>query len=672
MKRTTQCILVIAIHLFFFAQTGVANPQPAVDKTLSPYFFVQQDDSSIDHFPLQETNVDVHINGVIADVIITQKYKNQGTRPIHGQYIFPASTRAAVHGMKMQIGEHIITARIQEKKQARQTFAKAKQEGKSASLLEQQRPNVFSMNVANIMPGDVITIELKYTELLVPNDKIYEFIYPTVVGPRYSNTPESKAQASEKWVKNPYLSEGTESLHRFHIDINITTPIPLQELLSPSHSIDTQWHNTASAEITLKPTSQANDNRDFILRYRLAGKEIQSGLMLYQGADENFFLLMMEPPGRINPADIPAREYIFVVDVSGSMHGFPLNTAKHLLRTLISSLKPTDMFNVVLFAGGSSTLADSSVAATQENIHRAIDLIERQRGGGGTKLLSALEKAVSLPGVEQLSRSVLIISDGYISCEKEAFQLINDNLNRTNFFAFGIGSSVNRYLMEGIAKAGQGEVFIATSKSEAQTSAAKFIEYVRSPILTDIDISFDKFKVYDVEPLAVPDMFAERPLVLLGKWRGEKQGAVKVKGISGTNKYQNSFDISTTEPLASNSALPYLWARKRIARLSDYNHELDNDEKKAQVISLGRTYNLLTAHTSFVAVHDVVRNSNGKANNVKQPLPLPKGVTNLAVGRTVPEPGLAILLSLTVLFLVLLRKRNGGKQLTGLQSSHHS
>ncbi len=622
------------------------------DRTLSPYFFIENGDPSLDRFPLEETEVEVNISGVIADVTIKQIYSNNGTRPINARYIFPASTRAAVHGMTMIIGEQVITAKIKGRETAQKEFAKAKKEGKSASLLKQQRPNVFSMNVANIMPGDIINIELHYTELLVPTDGTYEFVYPTVVGPRYSNQSEAEAKEADQWIKSPYIPEGSKPQTKFDIGVEISTGIPLQEIACTTHITDILWETESVAYITLSDPNTFSGNRDYILKFRLAGKEIQSGLMLYEGKEENFFLLMVQPPERIRPKDIPSREYIFVVDVSGSMHGFPLNTSKELLRDLIGNLKETDKFNVILFAGCSNLMSPSSVPATEENIDMAIRVIDKQIGGGGTELLAALQRAFSLPHDDSLSRTILIVTDGYIEADRDVFEEVQNNLQRANLFTFGIGSSVNRYLIEGMAKSGQGEPFVVTEPHEAPAATRKFREYVQSPVLTNFAVTYDGFEAYDIEPKGIPDLFANRPVTIFGKWRGTAKGSIKLTGTSGSGKYEETFLMSETEPLESNHALRYLWARSRIARLSDYNLKWGNPENQAEITALGLTYNLLTAYTSFIAVSEVIRNPEGNSENVDQPLPLPLHVSNAAVGgfpASVPEPEMYLLLILAAL-----------------------
>lgn len=661
--KTKLLALVCLISSLIPQMPAHASSENGGDKTLSPYFFIEHGDPAVDRLPLKNTDVKVTINGVIADVTVTQKYVNNGTRPINARYCFPASTRASVHGMKMTVGKRVVTARIKEKEAAKAEFVKAKAEGKSASLLEEQRPNVFSMSLANIMPRDEVQIELHYAELLVPTDGTYEFVYPTVVGPRYSNQKEADAPERDKWVKSPYLKEGKTPATAFNINVFLSTSIPIQEVVSPSHKVDLSWLDKSMVTAALVKSGGFAANRDFILKYRLAGKEIQSGLMLYQGEKENFFLLMVQPPEKVQAAEILPREYIFVLDVSGSMHGFPLDTAKTLIRDLIGNLRPTDTFNLVLFAGGSQVMDPSSIPATSENITKAIRLIDSQQGGGGTELAAALNKALSLPREKGKARTAVIITDGFISAERESFKLISENLDTTNVFSFGIGSSINRYLVDGIAQAGQGESFVVTKPEEAKEASDRFRKYVASPLLTGVHVKFKEFEAYNVEPATIPDLFAQRPLVLYGKWRGKPIGEIELTGKTAAGKYTRTFYVKETKPLSDHAPLKYLWARSRIARLSNYNVQGENSDTRREVTNLGLDYNLLTPYTSFIAVLEEVRNKEGAADNVDQPLPLPAGVSNLAVGCTsVPEPGLTVLFIVVAAALLgLERYRRQGK-----------
>lgn len=620
------------------------------DKTLSPYFFVQGD-PSVDRLPLKDTHVQIDVSGVIADVQVTQTYRNEGSRPINARYVFPASTRAAVYAMSMRIGDQVIVAKIKEREKAKQEFDKAKSEGKSASLLEQNRPNVFSMSLANVMPGDQIEIELRYTELLAPTDGIYEVVFPTVVGPRYSSQSASSAPQEDRWVASPYLHQGGAPTSTLHISARISAGVPIQDFSCPSHQVVPQWQSPSTAQVGLDDAHSFEGNRDFILRYRLAGKQIATGLLLYEGKDENFFLYMAQPPQRVTTDDIPGREYIFVVDVSGSMNGFPLNISKRLLRDLIGQLRPSDLFNIVLFSGDSALFSTKSVSANQENIDKAIGLIEQQRGAGGTELLAALKQAMGVPHEAAFSRSVVLVTDGYIEAEKGVFDYIRDNLDQCNVFAFGIGSAVNRYLIEGVAKAGMGEPFIITNETEAPAIASKFREYIQTPVLTDIQVRPVGFDVYDVHPAHFPDLFAERPIVLFGKWRGSMGGAFELTGKTGKGDYLSRLDVASSQPDDANRALRYLWARSRIAELSDYGFGQADADRISAITALGLKYNLLTQYTSFIAVREMVRNSQGPADDVDQPLPLPEGVSDLAVGS---EPELAWLMTASIAIAMLM------------------
>jgi Ca-activated chloride channel family protein len=325
------------------------------------------------------------------------------------------------------------------------------------------------------------------------------------------------------------------------------------------------------------------------------------------------------------------------------MHGFPLDTAKTLLDQLISSLSPTDSFNVILFAGAANVLAPRSLAANPANIQAALAHIDRQQGGGGTELHRAIQKGLDLPRTEGQSRTMVVITDGYIAAEKEVFGLIAENLNQNNVFAFGIGSSVNRYLIEGLAKAGQGEPFVVTDPQSAPTIAKRFQEYIQAPLLTGIDVDFNGFDAYDLEPEVSADLFAQRPLVICGKWRGRSEGTLVLNGYTGSGDYSRTFTISPLMDTQSTTALPLLWARTRLARLTDYAGGENDVATRSELTQLGLNYNLLTEYTSFVAIHEKIRNTQGPGQDVDHPLPLPHGVSNLAVGsRNVPEPELGI------------------------------
>lgn len=643
------CCLLLAMSTSLAALAADDSPQN--DSTASPYFFVESADASVDALPLKATHVDAHVLGNIAEVTVTQEYRNQGKTPLEARYVFPASTRAAVHGMTVHLGERVIEAQIREKQKAKAEYQQAKSEGKTAALLEQERENVFQMNVANILPGDVVKVELRYSELLVPSDGRFQFVFPTVVGPRY-NGKGASGSGKQPWISAPYLAEGQASSTQFVLQVELLAPVRIGEISSASHKVDIH-RDGQRAVIRLASDQSPGNNRDFILDYRLGGDAVQSGLLLSRGEKENFFLAMVTPPRAPDAKLIVPRDYVFIVDVSGSMNGFPLDTTKALLRDLIGRLRPSDTFNLLLFSGDNRKLAETSLAATPANIRRATDMLDGEQGAGGTELMPALREALAMPTDPERSRSFVVITDGFVTVESSAYQLVRENLSKANLFAFGIGTSVNRSLIEGLARAGQGEPFIVTDQRSAGEQAERLRRMIDSPLLQGIHARFDGLDVYDVQPQQLPDLFANRPLVLFGKWKGEPRGELRIDAHGADGQFQTRLPISSDNLTDNSDALAHLWARQRVASLMDQEALDGGFEFSSQILDLGLKYQLLTPYTSFIAVDQQVRNSDPQASKtVDQPLPLPEGVSNSAIGSTVPgtpEPGVWAMLLLAAL-----------------------
>ena len=709
------------------------------DKLLAPYFIIQgsgDEGAAVERFPLKSTDVVTNINGLIAETYVTQIYVNEGDVPINASYVFPTSSGVSVHGMKMIIGNEMITAQIKEKEEAKVEYEEAKSEGKSASLMEQKRPNVFTMDVANIMPGDTVSIELHYTE------NVYEFIFPTVVGPRYAPPEESSGEdgdasgengepdgssvserdgesdgssvserdgepdgssvserdgepdgssvsggdsanagngisvgngsgtgsglsEDDSWIVSPYLADGATPPGDYNITVNLSTGVPIADITSKTHAIKVNKTDSSTAQITLANPADYAGNRDFILKYKLTGESIQSGLVLAGGhgnngsfKEEQFFMLTIQPPERFEPEDIPPREYIFVLDVSGSMFGYPLDTAKELIHDLVADLKETDTFNLILFANDTMLLSPRSLPATAANIKTATKLIDEQEGGGGTSLLPALEDAIAVPKSEDIARSIVIITDGYISNESEVISCITDNMDSASFFSFGIGSSVNDYLIKQVAGCGLGESFIVTDKEDAEESAENFRTYIEAPLLTDISITYKGFEVYDVEPAVPSILYASQPIVLFGKWRGKPGGTITVTGKAGGEEYVQEIPVGNVTVDMESEAIRYLWARTHLDRIAGYGSVRNDESVKEEITQLGLEYNMITPYTSFIAVSEIIRNTDGDSKDVDQALPLPQRVSNLAVGggyRAYSEPGM-LFLSLAAA-AVMIRKK---------------
>ena len=649
-ERLGRIGLVPWMWAFLLAMGGTSSTAlgQAEDSGEAPYFAIAGVEVDFDGFPLTYTDASVHIVGPIAEVVLTQVYENRSGDTIDATYIFPGSTRAAVNGLEMQVGDRLVRAKIQEKKKAQAIFKKAKAAGKTASLLEQKKPNVFSMNLANIPPGEVVETTLTYTEWLESEEGEYEFVYPMAA--------RSYGAAGE--------AEGSQGEVACDLTIALETEVALESVSCDTHQTRIEYLDTDKALISLDPMEVFSEGRDFILSYSLSGSAVKSGLMISESPQGNYFFATIQPPARVRPDAVPPREYIFIMDVSGSMTGFPLDTAKELIFDLVVGMDERDSFNAVLFAGDFAKLSEKSLPASETNREEALRFVSQHHGGGGTSLLPALREALVQPKGDGVSRSLIVITDGYVNVEEAAFELIRSSLGDANLFAFGIGGSVNRYLVEGMARVGKGEAFIVTNKEMAGKQADRLREYVSQPVLTDLRFQFEGVEAYDVEPPSLPDLLAQRPVAIFGKWQGPRSGELKLSGISGHGNFNTKLSLANAKRITDSRALEFIWARERIRRLSDFNRLRPNDERIAEITRLGLEHSLLTKHTSFVAVDEVARREGeNRLAATSQPRSLPKGAPlGKGSGQSVPvtpEPGMLSLLVVAAIFgaLLLWRER---------------
>ncbi len=571
------------------------------DATESPYFNVFSSDTAGVNFSLHSTDVDAVISGVIANVTVEQTYFNAGDSTLDATYVFPMSTNAAIYAMQMELDGRLIKAEIRRKDEAQEIFNNADSAGLTATLLEQERPNVFQMSLANIGPGDTLKVRMVYTELLVPDRGVYPFVFPSIVGPRFTIN-------GEPWVEQVSLDSIPLSETPLNIHLNIHGGMPVTAECISHEAPFEQEGNTVTASLSTNP------GVDFIVNYTLDDQEIKTGMLLYEGEDENFFLSMIQPANPDLPFESPKREYVFLMDISGSMNGQPLEVSKSLITDLLYSLDSDDKFNIIFFSNDQQTLSPNSLPASSENIDLALQMIEQASAGGGTFVLPALQSALDMEVEEAYSRIFAILTDGYVTVEKEAFDLIRENLNEANFFAFGIGDGVNRFIIEGIAYVGEGLPFVVSQGVSPVEVANAFQSYIERPTLNNIEVVFDGIEAYDLEPYTIPDVFAERPIVIYGKYHGAPEGSITLSGELADGSISNSLSFADyTEGIHENIALKYLWARKRIKLMSDYgiaSNETDTVSIEEEITQLGLKYSLVTDYTSFVAV-----DSNSVASN---------------------------------------------------------
>ncbi len=634
--------LLAPVICLLFSVPGWASPESEYEEGSGHMIAIPEGAEKSVVLPLKQTRVKAQVTGLVSTVVVAQEFENPYTTPIEAVYVFPLPHHAAVYGMKMVIGDRVVEGIIKPRSEAQELYEQARQQGKTAALLDQERPNIFTQSVANILPGDNILVELSYFQDLDYEQGQVEFVFPTVVGPRYIPGRPS-GRTGEGWsddtirvpdgsrISPPLLPPGVRSGHEIEIEVHMDTGVPFRDLETPSHAIQVNRHGPSRAIVTFARRDRI-PNKDFVLRWKTSPQGPVAGWVTHHDDLGGYFLLMLEPEARIPRTETAPREYVFVVDTSGSMNGFPLDQCKRLIERCLKDLDEEDSFQVILFAASASALAPAPVPATAANTAKAMEYVKGTQGGGGTEFLPALEKALKHPVDRDRSRIVLFLSDGYIGYEAQVLKYMDENRGTANLFPMGIGTSVNRYLIDAMARIGQGKPFYLRPDENPEETVGKFFDYVSRPSVTGIEVDFEGLPVYDLWPEKVPDLFAGRPVTLVGRFDRGASGKITLTGWLAGRRWRQTLEVELPDEEPANPGLPLLWARKRIETVSDRLAigDLQEEEAKERITQLGLRYSLMSAYTSFVAIDSEARNPGGEGQAVSVPVPLPDQVSPLA------------------------------------------
>ena len=594
--------------------------------------------------PLKHTDVKAQISGFLSRVTVTQEFENPFKEKIEAVYTFPLPQNAAVDDMTMLVGDRTVRGKILRREEAQAVYEAAKNNGQTASLLEQERPNIFTQSVANILAGEQIKITISYVETLKYEDGSYEFVFPMVVGPRYVPGKATGAQgngfapdtdrvpdASRITPKPP--PPGMRAGHDISIDVTLDAGVPIDGLNAKTHEVLLEQPDIRHAHISLKD-QETIPNKDFILRYDVAGKKINDALLTHSTGHSGFFTLILQPPERVTVEDVTPKELVFVLDTSGSMSGFPIEKAKETMKLALDNLYPYDTFNLITFAGDEHILFPEPVPATQENLAKAQRFLETREGSGGTEMMKAIKASMDPSDKQDHVRIVCFMTDGYVGNDMEIIGEVQKHPN-ARVFSFGIGSSVNRFLLDNMAKYGRGEVEYVGLNDDGSAAAKRFHERVRNPLLTDLSIDWNGMPVSDVYPKTIPDLFSAKPVILEGRYAGNGKGVIRLKGkMSGRDFVREiPVDFSSTE---QHDVLATLWARTRVDDLmgqdmSGIQQGTMKDELKQAITQLGLDYRIMTQFTSFVAVEEMIVTDGGQPRRIDVPVEVPEGVNRQAV-----------------------------------------
>jgi Ca-activated chloride channel family protein len=599
--------------------------------------------------PLKHTAVKAEVSGFLSRVTVTQEFENSFEEKIEAVYTFPLPQAAAVDDMTMLVGNRTVKGKIMRREEAQAAYTEAKANGQVASLLDQERPNIFTQSVANILPGERITITISYVETLKYENGTYEFVFPMVVGPRYipggsdetpgtptsadtdapanADTPADTAPVPDASRITPtVMPEGMRAGHDISIEIALDTGVPIDALNSTTHEIEVERPDDHRALVRLKDQSTI-PNKDFVFKYDVAGRRIEDALLTHRTRNDGFFTLILQPPDRVTVEDVTPKELVFVLDTSGSMQGFPLEKAKETVNLALDHLYPQDTFNLITFSGDTHVLFDQPVPATPENLQKAKKFLESRESDGGTEMMKAIRAALKPSDAQDHLRIACFMTDGEVGNDLEIIAEVQKHSN-ARVFAIGFGSAPNRFLLDKMAEYGRGEVAYVTQEDESRDAARLFFERVRDPLLTDISVEWSGLPVKDVYPKSIPDLFGAKPVILSGRYMTGGTGVIRLKGKMSGQDFAREIPVNLPESDSRHDVLATLWARRKIDDLmgQDMNGMQTgqtNNQLREAITTLGLQYRLMTQFTSFVAIEDRIVTDGSEPRRVEVPTETP-------------------------------------------------
>ena len=650
-----------------FAQT----PQPIdpMEEEVTQGALRVKTDDGIVECPLKHTDVKVSISGFIARATVTQTFNNPFDEKIEAVYVFPLPHTAAVDDMTMVIGERRIVGLIKRRDEARVMYEQAVKQGATASLLEQERPNIFTQSVGNIKPGKEIKIEISYVDVLNYDMGTYEFHFPMVVGPRYipgapiSKKPELPKELKGKvgeveegeypveggdpsgtgWspdttrvrdasrITPPTLKPGYRTGHDISLSVLLEAGVPIEDIKIINHEATLARVGKSSAAVEISPADSV-PNKDFVMKYAVVGEKPEMAVLAHsKGTDQGYFMLMIQPKFDARLAEAPPRELVFLVDVSGSMYGKPTDKVKEAMRHFFRLSKPNDTVQVITFFNRAEKLFERPVPATQENIKRALSFTDAISAGGGTEMLEGIRMVLNEPLDPERERIVVMLTDGHIGNEPEIIEEVGKRAGgQIRFWTIGIGSSPNRDLIDGVAKQGGGMSGVLEPDTDPKALVTQIVERIHQAQLANIRIDWNELPVYEIFPRRIPELWTGRPVILFGRYANGGKTQVELSGVAEGKPLSYSLDVTLPAANPGHDVLSTVWARKKIEDISAQMVFADTPEIVEEITQVALAYRLMSQYTSFVAVDEsevqLVSERAKPPRQVAIPVPMPAGV----------------------------------------------
>jgi Ca-activated chloride channel family protein len=636
--------------------------------------------------PLVHTDAAIDVRGLAAAATVTQQYVNASTEPIEAIYVFPLPHDAAVYDMEIRIGNRVIRSVIREREEAKRVYEAAKSEGKRAALVEEERPNIFTTSVANLMPGDHIDVRLRYVEPLRWEDGRVRLVFPMVVGPRYIPGTQAVGHDGTGWafdtdavsdasrITPPVRPPDSRPGHDISVSVDLDAGFEFGSINSISHAITVHRSSDGRQHVELA-SGTTIPNKDFVLEVRQAeSKQPKTALFLSAepGSGQSYFLLSAFPP-TVQPTKRLPVEMLYMIDISGSMAGTSITQAREALLQALDRLGPNDRFGILAFNNEYYEFAAEPLTATTDNLNAGRHFVQHLEAGGGTEMLPALQHLMRKSETSGYLRHIVLLTDGDLGNEEQIFAALRSNLGGARLYTVAIGSSPNFFLATKMAQFGRGTFTHIADIGEIREQMGRLLSTIESPVLTDVKLSFEGVEVADIYPQRPPDLFLRQPLLLYGRVTQGHSGRVHLTARAGDQPYEAILDFDTSTA-SFHPGITTLWARQRVEDLVDRWRVSEEDaraEIRSTLIAHAIRYRLVTRFTSLVAVEEIVANTSGESTTVAVPTELPAGMqmekvfgapaTGTADAFLEAAGGILLVVSLLLTFLLWRTTRRAGE-----------
>ncbi len=582
------------------------NPTPAQTQTAAPKFH------------LKETRVEAEISGVLARVRVSQVFENPFSDGLEALYVFPLPENSAVDAYSFQIGERLIVGEVKERGEARQVYEQARQEGRKAALLEQERANIFTQSVANIPANAEVVIHIEYVQPLEVDHERYLFRFPMVVGPRYiPGTPVARPSVGRGWARDTDLvpdasritpeviPSGMRNGNDVFITVKIDGAMPIQAVTPVTHKLKVEKRSETESIVTLENQSIIPD-QDFIFEYQLAGEHTTLASMTHRASsdEDGYVMLALQPKWSLDPSEITSREVLLVLDTSGSMKGPAMSQLRQFADEILDGLNAEDTFRLISFSNQPRAFQPSAIPATSENIAAAKSFVRGLRANGGTNLLSALQLALGETQTESSPpRYVFLMTDALVGNDHSILRYLKDErFEDARVFPVAFGASPNDYLIKRAAEIGRGFSLQVTNQDNPVALAQQVNALTNSPYMTDLQIDWGDLTVQDQVPDRLPDLYAGKPLIVLAKYAQTGVSTVKLRGNVLGQPVELELELELPEIEPAHDSIGSVWARQRIRQIWNRDVGAETPAGKAEITELGLRHQLVTAYTSFIAV----------------------------------------------------------------------